>query len=90
MIILKIFIISWLLTNFSPIKMIIDIIPLTKLNSFLSLILSIIILPFKCTMCMSFWFGLFYTHNIFMAATASFVGYLWGLIQSRIEYTKFS
>jgi len=88
-ILFNIFILSWLLTQFSPIKMITDTIPTQKLNPFISLLMSVIILPFYCLMCMSFWVGLIYTHNIIIAATASFIGYIWNVIQKKLDYEKF-
>jgi hypothetical protein len=85
----NIFILSWLLTHFSPIKMIFDMIPIKKLNALFSLIISIIVLPFSCMMCMSFWIGLIWTHSIITAATVSFIGYLWSKIEAKIEYERF-
>jgi hypothetical protein len=89
MILFNIFILSWLLTHFTPLKILIDIIPIKKLNALFSLLISIIILPFSCMMCMSFWIGLIWTHSIITAATVSFIGYIWSHIEKRLEYERF-
>ena len=86
----NIFIISWLITNFSPIKMLIDLIPVRKLNPILSIGISTIILPLTCLMCCCFWLGLILTGSVTTAATASFIGYIWSQIQKKLEYERFN
>lgn len=84
----QIVILSWLLTHFSPIKMVIDTIPYRKLNPVISILISTITLPFMCMMCMSFWTGLIMTHDIYLAALSSFIGWIWTKIENKIEYER--
>lgn len=89
MILFNIFILSWLVTHFTPLKMLIDIIPIKKINPLISILLSIVILPLTCLMCSCFWIGLIWTGNIITAATASLIGYIWNQIEKKLEYEKF-
>jgi hypothetical protein len=89
MIYFNIFIISWLITNFKPIKMMLELIPYRKLKPIPSIIATTLILPLTCLMCACFWIGLIWTGNIITAATTSLIGYLWSQIQKKIEYEKF-
>ncbi len=85
---LNIFILSWLITHFSPLKMLVETIPYKKLNPVVSILMSVTILQIYCMMCCSFWTGLIMTGDIFTSAWASLIGYLWGHIENKIEYTK--
>lgn len=84
----KVFILSWLLTHFTPIKMIIDTIPMTKWKPIPSILISTITLPFLCLMCCCFWVGLIMTGDIYQAATASILGWLFTKVEQKIEWTN--
>lgn len=90
MILFNIIIISWFITNFEPIKMVLDLIPFKKLNPIPSILATTLILPLTCLMCCCFWLGLIWTGNLITAATASFIGYIWSQIQKKLEYEKFN
>lgn len=72
--IIKIMLISWFLTRFKPLQMLIDyIISKTLNNPLVSIVMSFVLLPLTCFTCSSFWIGLILTHNFWIAATASFI-----------------
>lgn len=62
----QVFILSWLITRFSPLQMILELLPD-------KLILNMIQLLFSCSKCFAFWFSLIYTGDIFLSAFMSFI-----------------
>jgi len=83
MIILQIFILSWLITRFDPLQQIINYIQTqTKLKD-------IWFKLFRCMMCLSFWSTLIITHDIFIAATTSFISFWYDRLLGDYEtFTK--
>ena len=74
----KMFIISWLVTRFQPITMILDVLPDKLIYNLIRLLLS-------CLMCFSFWFTLIMTGSIVTASIAAFVGFWYDKILGSIE-----
>jgi hypothetical protein len=85
---LKIFLISWFLTHFTPLKMILDTIPVSKMKPLISILMSVIVLPFTCLMCMSLYVGLIMSGDIYTAIGSSIVGWLFTKIEQKIEWTR--
>jgi len=84
--IIKIFLLSWTLTHFSPLKMISEyLLSKTKDNPMASIIMSITTLPIYCLMCCSFWCGLIISGDIFIASGAAFIGFWYDKLLSSRE-----
>lgn len=64
--ILKILLASWFITRFEPIKWFIEILPDNLIFNMIKYI------P-MCSKCFSFWFGLIYIHNFWLAALSSLI-----------------
>lgn len=74
MIILKVMLISWLITNYDPIKWIFDI--FRPKNRIVSLIYNIVQLAFTCLKCCSLYIG-WIMGGLYIGITCSFIGYLY-------------
>lgn len=73
--IIQILLISWWITRFKPLQMLIEyIISKSKNRPILSILMSFIMLPMTCLACCMFWSGLIITHNPFIAIGASLIG----------------
>ena len=79
-IIFKILLLSKFITSFDPLQWILDILP----NKMWKYILVVIATCFKCC---SFWIGLIITGDIFIAAGASYLAYLYTSIEQNIIRT---
>ena len=82
MILLKIFIISWFITRFKPIEMILELLPDNIIFNIFRLLLT-------CLMCISFWIGLIYTGDIFISSLMAFIGFWYdkilGFYENRVR-----
>ncbi len=67
----EIIITSWLITRFAPLQMLVESIPSDYKTPFNTLIMNTIKLLLSCGKCCSFWFGLIWSHNFFIAALSS-------------------
>jgi hypothetical protein len=74
----KVFILSWCLTRFKPIQWLLDLAPDYLIFNLIRLLLT-------CLQCSSFWIGIIFTGDIFLASTASFIGFWWDKMVSPIE-----
>jgi hypothetical protein len=78
----QVFILSWLITRFSPLQMILELLPD-------KLILNMIQLLLSCLMCVSFWTCLVVTENIYLASLSAFIGFwydkIFGFYEKRIR-----
>lgn len=79
---IKIFFLSWLITRFQPIQMLLEALPDRLLNNIIKLL-------FSCLMCMSFWTTLIYTGDIFMSSAMAFIGFWYdkiiGFYENRVR-----
>ena len=67
MIFIQIFLITWLVTRFEPLKIILELLP----DKYI--LLNMVILLLTCSKCFAFWFSLIYTQDIFISAFMSFM-----------------
>lgn len=67
MIFIQIFLITWLVTRFEPLTMILELLP----DKYI--LLNMVILLLTCSKCFAFWFSLIYTQDIFISAFMSFM-----------------
>jgi hypothetical protein len=79
MILLKVFLLSWLITKFEPLKLLMDFISIKTVNNKLqiiySIIHSIVYLMVTCLMCCNFWTALILTNDIYLSAASAFIGF---------------
>jgi hypothetical protein len=79
---IKIFLVSWFITRFQPLKMALAFLPD-------KLIWNIIRLLFSCIMCLSFWSGLGLTGDIIFASAMAFISFWYdkviGFYEDRIK-----
>jgi hypothetical protein len=64
----KVWILSWFITRFEPLTMLLDELPNRLLYNLLRLLLS-------CLKCVSFWATLLWTGNIFLASGIAFISF---------------
>lgn len=83
--ILHTFILSWLITHFSPLKMLAELLLSKKMNPMVSILISIMTLPIYCLMCCSFWTGLILSGNIYIASLTAFIGFWYDKILGPTE-----
>lgn len=70
LILLKLFLISWTVIKFEPIKIMLEYLPD-------KLFYNIIRLTLTCLQCFSFWLVLIYTQDLIQACLVSFVSFWW-------------
>ena len=79
---IKIFLLSWMITRFQPIQMLMEILPDKLIYNLIKLLLT-------CLMCVSFWSSLLITGNIFVASGVAFVGFWYdkiiGFYENRVR-----
>ena len=68
LILLKVFLFAWVFTRFKPLQWLLELLPDR-------LVLNLIKLLLSCMTCISLWFGLVYTQDIWLSAGASFIGF---------------
>jgi hypothetical protein len=83
---LKVLLLSWLITRHSIIKNI-QRIPLSKYN-LLNLIILFIKYNQQCMMCCSFLVGLIMTGNIYMSIGCAFIGFWYDTILTKYEQPR--
>lgn len=64
----QIFIVSWTITRFKPLEMILELLPDKLLFNFISLLLT-------CLTCVSFWTCLIITQDVYLSGLAAFIGF---------------
>lgn len=78
----QVLILSWLITRFKPLEMILELLPD-------NLIFNLVQLLFSCLMCVSFWTSLILTQDIFTSALISFIGFwydkIFGFYEKRVR-----
>ncbi len=74
----KLFLLSWLITRFEPIQMILELMPDKLIPNLFKLLLT-------CLKCVLLWLTLIYTGNIFLAAGMSFIGFWYDKFIAPIE-----
>ena len=79
-ILLKILLLSKFITGFEPLQWILDILP-NKMWKYILVVIS------TCFKCCSFWIGLTITGDVFIAAGASYLAYLYTSIEQNIIRT---
>jgi hypothetical protein len=65
---LKVFILSWVITKMEYLQWLLDLIPNCLFKYFLVVVTG-------CLMCCSFWTSLIMTHNIWWACLSSYIGF---------------
>lgn len=78
----QVFILSWLITRFSPLQMILELLPDKLLFNMIQLL-------FSCLMCVSFWTSLIVTQDIYLSSLSAFIGFWYdkilGFYEKRIR-----
>lgn len=74
----KIFIVSWLISRFEPIHMVLETLPNKLVYNLIRLVLT-------CLKCLAFWITLSLTQDIFLASLMAFIGFWYDKIIGRIE-----
>lgn len=74
----NIFILSWVITRFEPLQMVLEILPDKLITNTIKLLLS-------CLKCVSFWMALIVTHDIFLASTLCFISFWYDKFIGPIE-----
>lgn len=74
----KLFFISWLITRFEPLQMILELLPDKLITNLIKLLLS-------CLKCVFMWMTLLTTGSIFLAAVGAFVAFWYDKFISPIE-----
>lgn len=78
----EIFLLSWVTTRFTPIQMILEILPD-------KLIFNLVALLLTCLMCVSFWTSLIITQDIYLAGLSAFIGFwydkIFGFYEKRVR-----
>jgi len=90
----KCLLLSKVISNFSPIQLLLSLIPNTLFkNQFIdrlySLFISLVKELFHCFLCCSFWTTLIYTGNIFMASGSYFISLWYNRFISKYEIELF-
>lgn len=75
---IKFFFLSWTITRFEPIHMILEALPDNLIFNLLRLLLT-------CIKCVLFWSVLIFTGNIFLASGMAFIGFWYDKFISPIE-----
>jgi len=79
---IKMFILSWMITRFQPLQIILEMLPNKLIYNFTKLL-------FSCLMCVSFWSTLIWTGDIFIASGVAFVGFWYdkiiGFYENRVR-----
>lgn len=79
---IKIFLVSWFITRFKPLKMVGELLPDKLFWNILQLL-------FSCIMCLSFWIALIWTGDIIFASAMAFISFwydkLIGFYEDRIK-----
>ena len=75
---LKIFMISWFVSRFEPIQMVLEVLPNKLAYNLIRLLTS-------CLKCLAFWITLIYTGDLFLASLMAFIGFWYDKIIGRIE-----
>lgn len=68
-ILVKIFLLSFLINQFEPLQWILDLLPKTLLTAIITMLLT-------CLKCTSFWVGLIISGDIFIASGAFLIGFI--------------
>lgn len=63
-----IWLVSWFITRFEPLQMVLELLPNKLLYNLFKLLIS-------CLKCVSFWITLLYTENLILASAIAFVSF---------------
>jgi hypothetical protein len=84
---IKVLLLSWLITRFKPLTNFIQRIPLTKSN-----LLNLIVLFVKyitiCMMCAGLWIGLIMTGDIYISIGCAFIGFWYDNLLTKYEQPR--
>ena len=75
---IKLFLLSWVITRFEPISMILEILPDNLIFNLFRLLLT-------CLKCVLFWMTLSFTGDIFISAGMAFIGFWYDKLIGPIE-----
>jgi hypothetical protein len=75
---ISIFFVSWFITRFEPLHMMLEILP----NK---LILNVIRLLLSCLKCVAFWITVLYTYNVAYASAMAFIAFWYDKYIGRLE-----
>jgi hypothetical protein len=78
LLLVKLFLLSWLITRFEPINMFLEMLPDNLVMNLIRLLLS-------CLKCVVFWTTLSMTGDVFIAAGMSFIGFWYDKLIGPIE-----
>ncbi len=78
---IKIILLSFLITQFEPIQWLLDLLPSNLFSAIVTMLLT-------CLKCCSFWVGLVMTHSIWMASTAFFISFFLDKIILKLNIVK--
>lgn len=81
-ILIKIVLLAFLITQFEPIRWLLNLLPSNLITAILTLLLT-------CLKCCSFWIGLIMTLDIYMAAGAFVIGFILDKILEKYNRVKF-
>ena len=65
---ISIWLVSWLITRFEPLQMLLELLPNKLIYNLFKLLIT-------CLKCVSFWMTLFITQNIFLASAMAFISF---------------
>lgn len=78
----QVFILSWFITRFKPLEMMLELLPDNLLFNLVQLLLT-------CLMCVSFWTSLIITQDIYLAGLSAFIGFwydkIFGFYEKRVR-----
>ena len=77
-ILIKVFLLSWLITRFEPLQMILELLPDKLIYNLIRLLLT-------CLKCVLLYTTFIFTGDIFLAAGMSFIGFWYDKLISPIE-----
>lgn len=75
---ISIWLLSWFITRFEPLQMVLELLPNKLLWNLIKLLTS-------CLKCVSFWITLGYTENIILASGIAFISFWWDKFIGPIE-----
>ena len=81
-ILIKIVLLAFLITQFEPIRWLLNLLPSNLITAILTLLLT-------CLKCCSFWIGLIMTLDIYMAASAFVIGFILDKVLEKYNRVKF-
>ena len=75
---ISIWLVSWFITRFEPLQMILELLPNKLLYNLFKLLIT-------CLKCLTFWITLIWTQNIVLASTMAFISFWYDKFVGPIE-----